>query len=83
MQEGKPYNNVKPATCWQRLFPRSIDYNDLLDRTIVSNLPDPELPSNRIDTAKYNIFTFLPFNLLLQFTKPSNGTIAPTQFTSC
>ncbi len=33
------------------------------DRTILANQPDPKVISNKIETAKYNIFTFIPLNL--------------------
>jgi phospholipid-transporting ATPase len=42
------------------------------DRMIYSNLPDRKLPDNRIETSKYNFFTFLPKNLFEQFRKFAN-----------
>jgi len=38
----------------------------------VINLPDRELSNNKISTAKYNAFNFLPINLFIQFTKLAN-----------
>jgi len=36
----------------------------LLDRTIISNCRDTELPSNVIRTCKYTLWSFLPLNLI-------------------
>ena len=41
-------------------------------RTIVTNIVDKELPTNRISTSKYNLINFFPKNLLHQFTQYSN-----------
>ena len=40
---------------------------------IVTNVPDPEIGNNIISTSKYNLISFPIFNLLEQFTKPSNS----------
>lgn len=42
---------------------------------IVSNVPDPEIGNNSISTSKYNLISFPIFNLLEQFTKPSNSKL--------
>lgn len=42
------YNNIKPKKWWQKLFQRKIDYNELLDRTIITNIPDPQILNNKI-----------------------------------
>lgn len=36
------------------------------------NVPDNDLPDNKISTSKYTFATFLPLNLLEQFSKPAN-----------
>lgn len=36
------------------------------------NVPDSDLPDNKISTSKYTFTTFLPLNLLEQFSKPAN-----------
>lgn len=40
-EEQKQYNNVAPKSCYEKICRRNIDYTQLLDRTIVTNLPDP------------------------------------------
>jgi phospholipid-transporting ATPase len=45
-----------------------------MDRSIYSNVPDEEIPNNKIETSKYNYFTFLPLNIIDQFSKLSNST---------
>ena len=42
------------------------------DRKILCDLPDMQLPNNKISTSKYNVIDFLPKDLLEQFSKPSN-----------
>lgn len=42
------------------------------DRKIMSNLADNEVPTNEISTSKYNLVTFLPKNLLEQFSRLAN-----------
>lgn len=37
----KKYNNVVQKKWWQKIFQGPIDYNELLDRTIISNVVDP------------------------------------------
>lgn len=51
---------------------KRIPWLQLKDREIISNEPDFALENNSIDTSKYNMFTFLPKNLYLQFSKPAN-----------
>lgn len=34
------YNNVKPKKWYQKIIKSKIDYTQLLDRTIFSNVPD-------------------------------------------
>jgi phospholipid-transporting ATPase len=42
------------------------------DRMVYTNVPDMELPNNRIETSKYNLLTFFPKNLFEQFRKLAN-----------
>lgn len=51
-----------------------IFFAKIKDESRIIRLPckDPTLPCNEIDTAKYNLITFLPKSLLLQFTRLSN-----------
>jgi len=49
-----------------------VDNLNLPDREIEANEPDLELPNNSISTSKYNLITFLPKNLLEQFSKSAN-----------
>ncbi len=45
----------------------------MADRKIKTNLPDLEVPDNRISTSKYTKITFFPKNLFEQFSKLSNA----------
>ena len=42
------------------------------DRFIVSKIPDTFLPNNSIQTTKYNVISFLPKNMMEQFSKLAN-----------
>lgn len=42
------------------------------DRRLKLHIPDLDLPNNQISTSKYNFLTFVPVNLLEQFSKPAN-----------
>lgn len=64
---GKRYNNAPK----KKLFQKVSDL-DLPDREIQANDPDLDLPNNSISTSKYNLITFLPKNLLEQFSKSAN-----------
>jgi len=44
----------------------------MMDRKIVSNRIDYDLPDNSIQTNKYTKWNFLPKNLLEQFSKKAN-----------
>ena len=44
----------------------------MLDRKIVSNRIDYDLPDNSIQTNKYTKWNFMPKNLLEQFSKKAN-----------
>ena len=48
------------------------DWKDMPDREIITNIPDPLLRKNGIDTSKYNLITFVPKNLYEQFSKLAN-----------
>ena len=48
------------------------NWEDMPSRKIVMNVADPEVGDNKIETAKYNMLTFLPKNLLEQFSKFAN-----------
>lgn len=43
------------------------------DRKVKTNVPDIEVPDNKISTSKYTKITFLPKNLFEQFSKLSNA----------
>lgn len=42
------------------------------NRAIITNVPDNQAVDNSIKTSKYNIFDFLPLNLMVQFSKLPN-----------
>lgn len=47
--------------------------SSFLDRRIVATYPDTDLPDNQIKTAKYTYISFIPLNLLFQFSKLANA----------
>ncbi|EAR92863.1 phospholipid-translocating P-type ATPase, flippase family protein (macronuclear) [Tetrahymena thermophila SB210] len=48
-------------------------WQDMPDRTIVSNCPEHvKFCNNSISTTKYTLFTFIPMNLVEQFSKLAN-----------
>ena len=42
------------------------------NRKVVLGAPIPEFNDNKVDTTKYNLLTFLPKSILLQFLRLSN-----------
>lgn len=48
------------------------EWHQMPDREIITNLPDHILQTNEIHTSKYNCLTFLPKNLVEQFSKLAN-----------
>lgn len=67
------YSNVREKTCIEKLLLKKIPDSELQDRTIISNIPDVDIGNNAISTSKYSLISFPIFNLLQQFTKPSNS----------
>ena len=53
-------------------FKKSIEWQEMPDRTILTNKPDLLLIDNHIETSKYNLITFLPKNIFEQFSKLAN-----------
>ena len=53
-------------------FKKEVRWEDMPARMIFSNVPDLLLPNNRIQTSKYNFITFVPKNLIEQFSKAAN-----------
>jgi hypothetical protein len=53
----------------------TIDWKKLLDRMIFTNVPDTAVRNNNITTTNSNIFTFIPKNLIQQFSKSANRTL--------
>lgn len=51
---------------------RRVPARMLPERMVYANIPDEAVPSNKISTSKYNMFTFLPMNLFEQFSKAAN-----------
>jgi hypothetical protein len=64
------YNNAPVQK--HKFFKQKIEWQNMPDRFIVSNIPDMELPDNSICTTKYTALTFLPKNLMEQFSKLAN-----------
>lgn len=69
---------LRPSTDYQNVPAKSNfcspnpDWHDMSDREIITNIPDIKLPNNKIHTSKYNCLTFIPKNLIEQFTKLAN-----------
>jgi phospholipid-transporting ATPase len=53
-------------------FKKRMNWQEMSDREILTNNPDLSLCNNAISTSKYSWMTFLPKNLLEQFTKMAN-----------
>ena len=77
------YNNETQSTRVISLFKkrRSI-WRNLPDRNLMINIPDMELPNNKISTSKYSFATFFPKNLFIQFSKIANLYFLVTYFTN-
>ena len=48
------------------------EWNHMANRMVRTNEADKEVISNKITTCKYNLLTFLPLNVLEQFSKVAN-----------
>ena len=59
-----------------------VQWKDMPDRSLFTNVPDKEVVNNKIETTHSNFITFVPINLLTQLAKPANGTTLHTQSTS-
>ena len=53
-------------------FKSTPPYTEMPNRSIVTNLPDHETVDNSIKTSKYTALSFLPLNLMVQFSKLPN-----------
>ena len=69
--QSKIYHNA-PERSKFPYFKKPVDWQHMPDRTVFTNVPDEELPLNRISTSKYNCLSFLPKNLFEQFSKLAN-----------
>jgi len=69
VEEIPVYNNAPPR---KNTFQKKVEWSDMPDRCIVANHPDHQLPDNSIQTTKYNMFNFIPKNLMEQFSKLAN-----------
>lgn len=70
-EDSSSYKNVPPTKGFL-CFKSTPSWEEMPDRAILTNLPDPLLPNNRIETSKYNLLTFIPKNLKEQFIKLNN-----------
>jgi len=71
-EDASSYKNVPPGKKWYDFCKAPLDWSQLPDRRIFTNLPDPQLPNNHIETSKYNLLTFFPKNLKEQLMKLNN-----------
>lgn len=66
-----PYQNASiKKSCF--FFNKKVDWQEMPDRKILTNKPDLMLPTNKIETSKYNLITFFPKNIFEQFIKLAN-----------
>lgn len=65
------YKNAPPKRTFLG-FSQAIPWQEHPDRVIIPNVPDLQLPNNKIQTSKYTWLTFLPKNLIEQFSKYPN-----------
>lgn len=66
------YNNEPPRKKILCFKSRRPPFSLHPERRIICNIPDFQLPSNKISTGKYTVVDFFPKNLFEQFSKPSN-----------
>ncbi len=64
------YQNAykKKGFCFQTIPP----YQEMPNRSIITNVPDLDVDNNAIKTSKYTFFDFIPLNLMVQFSKLPN-----------
>lgn len=53
-------------------YKKPVEWKQMPDRKILTNVPDLELPNNKISTSKYTVVTFVPKNIYEQFSKMAN-----------
>lgn len=53
-------------------FKRELTWQQMPDRDITSNIQELEMKDNSISTSKYTCLTFVPKNILEQFSKMAN-----------
>ena len=63
------YSNARRKTT---IFQKKEDWKDQPDRKMVSMYIDEALPNNSISTTKYTLLSFIPKNLMEQFSKLAN-----------
>ena len=63
-----PYKN----TIKKSFFGKVATWEEMPDRQILTNVPDFDIVPNSIHTSKYNCLTFVPKNLVEQFSKLAN-----------
>ena len=65
------YNNENYTTIF-RCIKRRKPWSKMNERKIMTNVPDIEVPNNTISTSKYTLITFVPKNLMEQFSRLAN-----------
>jgi len=54
------------------IFKNNPPYNEMPNRSIITNVPDEMVCNNSIKTYKYTLLDFIPLNLIVQFSKLPN-----------
>ena len=62
---------IKERAPWQEM--KSKLAKIYVGRNITATLIDQDLPCNKITTSKYTYLSFIPMNLLFQFSKMANA----------
>lgn len=64
------YKNAYSKEGW--IFKNNPPHTKMPNRSLITNVPDMKVCDNGIKTSKYSLFTFVPKNLITQFSKIAN-----------
>ena len=72
MDKSRSYHNTPRKRGFLCFKTEVKNWKELPERKINAGVPDEQLPLNKITTAKYTWYNFLPKNLIEQFTYMAN-----------